>query len=92
MVLKNFGYKVEGEERPTFQKIKEDNNVRYLESKDWKTEDKQGSIDKYLISPGFYVELTSNSIIPIMSIGEEKKEREFKLNLERILGKKIIPK
>ncbi len=61
-----------------------------VENGKWKTESNGGPLNKYVVSPGFYVELASNSTCPVFAVGHEEKETEFRENLERLLTKKLV--
>lgn len=93
MAIKEFRYKIEGGQNVHFQLLENSEKVRFLERKDWRTEDNAGLVDSYVISPGFYVELASRAInTPIIAIGEEDKEEEFRKNLKDLLNLELEKK
>jgi hypothetical protein len=92
MALKRFHYKVDGEFRfipPLGSGNKGD--LVYLGSEDWKAGRRKGRFDKYVVAPGFYVEifLGINEPSTVDIITEEDKENEFRLNLENRLKVKL---
>jgi len=96
MAIKEFKYRLEGEESPRFDKLETDGHLRYLHTRHWTGEvttrnARGGNIDAYFMTPGFYVELISNSISPIMAIGEESDEEEFRINLASKLRMNVTP-
>lgn len=85
-MIKEFRY--ETKEHISLQKIRDISKInkiaRYISSQTGKTEDRTFNIDAYLVLPGFYTEFTPGSCFPIIAVGEESKEDEFRKNLETL--------